>query len=186
MALSIRKSVTPTETKKGEVGKTNEQTGFKDQDPVTTNKVPDTKTKPVTNTDKQEQAKTNTETKSGSEPEPKTEQVTDQIKVPEPPKTEQEQTEEPTDEKGRLKARLDKMSVTEVWNHFGGEHIRGNVSKVIRELNSLGYTTSTISKMTGKRYQHVRNVLHEDARREQLAKERAKEQANNQAKPEQD
>ena len=34
-----------------------------------------------------------------------------------------------------------------------------NVSQNIRFLNSLGYTRSEIAKMTGKRYQHVRNVL---------------------------
>ncbi len=33
------------------------------------------------------------------------------------------------------------------------------VSANIRFLSSLGYTRSEIAKMTGKRYQHVRNVL---------------------------
>jgi uncharacterized protein with HEPN domain len=33
------------------------------------------------------------------------------------------------------------------------------VSAVIRHLNSLGLSRSEISKVTGKRYQHVRNVL---------------------------
>jgi hypothetical protein len=33
------------------------------------------------------------------------------------------------------------------------------VSSVIRHLNSLGLSRSEISKVTGKRYQHVRNVL---------------------------
>jgi uncharacterized protein with HEPN domain len=33
------------------------------------------------------------------------------------------------------------------------------VSGVIRYLNSIGKNRSEISKITGKRYQHVRNVL---------------------------
>ena len=33
------------------------------------------------------------------------------------------------------------------------------VSANIRYLSGLGYTRSEIAKMTGKRYQHVRNVL---------------------------
>lgn len=35
----------------------------------------------------------------------------------------------------------------------------GNVSKVIRFLSASGLTKGEIAKVTGKRYQHVRNVL---------------------------
>ena len=35
----------------------------------------------------------------------------------------------------------------------------GNVSKVIRYLSVQGLTKGEIAKVTGKRYQHVRNVL---------------------------
>lgn len=35
----------------------------------------------------------------------------------------------------------------------------GNVSKVIRFLAAQGCTKGEIAKITGKRYQHVRNVL---------------------------
>ena len=35
----------------------------------------------------------------------------------------------------------------------------GSVSAVIRDLAMKGHTRGTIAKMTGKRYQHVRNVL---------------------------
>ncbi len=35
----------------------------------------------------------------------------------------------------------------------------GSVSAVIRYLDSQGHKRGTIAKMTGKRYQHVRNVL---------------------------
>ena len=34
-----------------------------------------------------------------------------------------------------------------------------NVSQQIRYLDSIGYKRTEISKMLGKRYQHVRNVL---------------------------
>lgn len=48
---------------------------------------------------------------------------------------------------------------TQIFDSFGGEMLRGNVSKVIRQLSLEGYTNGQISKMLGKRYQHVRNVL---------------------------
>lgn len=51
------------------------------------------------------------------------------------------------------------MTQTELWDHFGGEMKRGNVSYVIRFLSKENFTTSQISKMLGKRYQHIRNVL---------------------------
>lgn len=35
----------------------------------------------------------------------------------------------------------------------------GSVSALIRELSAAGKSRGTIAKMTGKRYQHVRNVL---------------------------
>lgn len=53
------------------------------------------------------------------------------------------------------------MSSTEIFDHFGGEFLRGNVSRTIRELSALNFTTSQIAKMLNKRYQHVRNVLTE-------------------------
>lgn len=34
-----------------------------------------------------------------------------------------------------------------------------NTSQTIRGLSGLGYSRSAIAKFTGKRYQHVRNVL---------------------------
>ena len=55
---------------------------------------------------------------------------------------------------------MDKVG-DQLWELFGGELIRGNVSSVIRHLSSLGYTRGQIASMTGKRYQHVRNVLTE-------------------------
>lgn len=57
------------------------------------------------------------------------------------------------------------MSSEELWVHFGGELIRGNVSRVIRVLHQEGFTTGQIAKMTGKRYQHVRNVLNEPVKK---------------------
>ena len=40
-------------------------------------------------------------------------------------------------------------------------------SAVIRKLNAMGYSRSDISKALGKIYQHVRNVLEQDALRAQ-------------------
>jgi len=57
------------------------------------------------------------------------------------------------------------MSPTEVFDHFGGELLRGNVSRTIRELSNQGLTRAQIAKVTGKRYQHVRNVLTEPAKK---------------------
>ena len=45
------------------------------------------------------------------------------------------------------------MSSVELITHFGG------VSKAIRGLDQAKFTRMQISKMLGKRYQHVRNVL---------------------------
>ncbi|MGD9727624.1 MAG: hypothetical protein AB7L09_21555 [Nitrospira sp.] len=56
-------------------------------------------------------------------------------------------------------------SPKEVFDKFGGEFLRGNVSVTIRELSYLGFTTSQISKLLGKRYQHVRNVLKESSKK---------------------
>jgi hypothetical protein len=47
----------------------------------------------------------------------------------------------------------------------GGEQMRGAVSKTIRQLAAEGFTTGQIAKMLNKRYQHVRNVLHEPAKK---------------------
>jgi hypothetical protein len=51
------------------------------------------------------------------------------------------------------------LTSEEIFTMFGGELLRGNVSNVIRELSSIGFTRGQISKMLNKRYQHVRNVL---------------------------
>lgn len=44
------------------------------------------------------------------------------------------------------------------------------VSGKIRALDKMGYTRSQIADMLGKRYQHVRNVLVEDARKAAASK----------------
>ena len=46
----------------------------------------------------------------------------------------------------------------------------GTVSDRIRYLNAKGYTRSEIAKFLGKIYQHVRNVLENDAIRAQSKK----------------
>lgn len=72
------------------------------------------------------------------------------------------------------------MTTTEVWNHFGGQEGRGNVSKAIRYLTAIGFDKASVAKLTGKRYQHVRNVLVEDARQKLEAEARQKAKAQTQ------
>jgi len=64
-----------------------------------------------------------------------------------------------SNKKESSKIDFSKMTSVEIFDHFGGEMLRGNVSSTMRHLSSLNYTTSQISKMLNKRYQHVRNVL---------------------------
>lgn len=47
----------------------------------------------------------------------------------------------------------------------GGELMRGAVSQTIREMHAAGFTTGEIAKRLNKRYQHVRNVLTEPAKK---------------------
>lgn len=47
----------------------------------------------------------------------------------------------------------------------GGEMMRGAVSQTIREMHAAGFTTGEIAKRLNKRYQHVRNVLAEPAKK---------------------
>lgn len=63
------------------------------------------------------------------------------------------------------KEEIENLSSKEIFDIFGGEMLRGNVSKVIRELSYMGFTTSKISLLLGKRYQHVRNVLKEPTKK---------------------
>ena len=60
---------------------------------------------------------------------------------------------------------FENLTSEQIFNLFGGELLRGNVSNVIRQLSSLNYTTGQIATMLGKRYQHVRNVLKEPAKK---------------------
>lgn len=39
------------------------------------------------------------------------------------------------------------------------EDTRGSITKAIIQLTDIGFSRMEISKMLGKRYQHVRNVL---------------------------
>jgi len=57
------------------------------------------------------------------------------------------------------KVSFDTMTPDQIWDHFGGQMKRGNVSYVIRFLSAEGFTTGRIAILLGKRYQHVRNVL---------------------------
>lgn len=53
----------------------------------------------------------------------------------------------------------------EIFAMYGGENIRGVISKVMLEMYKEGYTRSQIADILKKRYQHVRNVLVEDAKK---------------------
>lgn len=53
---------------------------------------------------------------------------------------------------------FENKTTQEIYTIFGEKETRGTTSKAIRELSSLGFTRSQISKMLGIRYQHVRNV----------------------------
>jgi hypothetical protein len=63
--------------------------------------------------------------------------------------------------KENVKTKYEGKTSEQIFEMFGGELLRGNVSKVIRTLISEGYSISMVSKMLGKRYQHVRNVVNE-------------------------
>lgn len=93
--------------------------------------------------------------------------LTDQTKVPPAPNADAGKSTEPkadaqvySDEQKQFIA----MTQDQLWAFFGGANTRGVVSKAIRHLNAVGFTRSKIADLTGKRYQHVRNVLVEDAR----------------------
>ena len=43
----------------------------------------------------------------------------------------------------------------------------GSISAVFRDLTAKGYTRGQISKITDKRYQHVRNVLEQKIKKNQ-------------------
>lgn len=85
-----------------------------------------------------------------------------------------------TNEQSNLTAEQKKyvnLTVDQLFDMFGGEQKRGVISEAIRTLNSVGFSTSKIATMVGRRYQHVRNVLTEDARKAEEAKRRAAKQA---------
>ena len=57
----------------------------------------------------------------------------------------------------------------EIFGMFGGEKARGAISTAIRTLISVGFSKGDTTKMLGKRYQHVRNVLIESAKSAEMA-----------------
>lgn len=124
---------------------------------------------------KQEQVKTETkvEPKVEAKAEPKIlADKSAEIATPTPPKENNEQSNLTAEQK-----KYANLTVDQLFDMFGGEQKRGVISEVIRTLNSVGFTTSAIAKMVGRRYQHVRNVLTEDARKADEAKRRAAKQA---------
>lgn len=128
----------------------------------------DTKTNEATVEQKGEVAKTETkkpetEAKIATAPAP-------EVKV-EAPKIEAPALADPHAEE---RAKFVKMSTQEVWNFFGGQDARGNINKAIRHLTAIGFDRASVAKITGKRYQHVRNVLVEDARAKTEAENRLK------------
>jgi hypothetical protein len=124
----------------------------------------DTKTNEATVEQKVEVAKTETK-----KPEAATTQAVE-VKV-EAPKVEAPALADPHAEE---RAKFVKMTTQEVWNFFGGQDARGNINKAIRHLTAIGFDRASVAKITGKRYQHVRNVLVEDARAKTEAENRLK------------
>ncbi|MGD9726400.1 MAG: hypothetical protein AB7L09_21565 [Nitrospira sp.] len=58
------------------------------------------------------------------------------------------------------------MTPEQIFNLLGGgEMSRGGVSRTMKALAAEGYTTAQIAKLLNKRYQHVRNVLKEPAKK---------------------
>jgi hypothetical protein len=53
---------------------------------------------------------------------------------------------------------LEAMGPEKVIISTGGKD-RGNISKAIRRLHGEGFSKGQIAKLTGKRFQHIRNVL---------------------------
>jgi hypothetical protein len=49
----------------------------------------------------------------------------------------------------------------QIFEMFGGVGQHGVINKAIRAMSAVGFNTSQISSLLGKRYQHVRNVLKE-------------------------
>lgn len=112
-------------------------------------------------------AKSDTETKTVTEPKaaPK---VLEQVKVPEAPKS-NETTSAPATASNETERKAEKEKWLKhtpetFWVEFGSQQIRGQVSRAIRHLDAIGLARAEIAKVTGKRYQHVRNVLTEDAK----------------------
>jgi hypothetical protein len=103
-------------------------------------------------------------------PAPIAETITAPAPIEEPKK--EEPVIVPTDKNEAERAKFKAMAVDQVWSHFGGQDGRGHVSKAIRYLTAIGFDRSEVAKLTGKRYQHVRNVLVEDARAAEAAKAR--------------
>ena len=70
-------------------------------------------------------------------------------------------TNEPTKTNEQLLAELATMTAEQIIEGVGGKD-RGAISKAIRFLIALGATKGQTAKMLNKRFQHVRNVLHND------------------------
>ena len=141
-----------------------------------TKKVSDTKAQAPAPAQAKAKVDPKTELKAKTAPEPKVEQKTEakaapkvltEVKVPEAPKSDDTKSATaPTNETDRKaeKEKWLKYTPETFWVEFGSEQIRGQVSRAIRHLDAIGLTRAEIAKVTGKRYQHVRNVLTEDAK----------------------
>jgi hypothetical protein len=74
------------------------------------------------------------------------------------------------------------MTMEQRWAMVGGESARGAVSQLIRRANAMGFSKGDIATLIGKRYQHVRNVLTQDAVNAAEAERRAKAKAATETK----
>jgi outer membrane biosynthesis protein TonB len=79
-------------------------------------------------------------------------------------KTAEPQKDQANDKNAPEREKFKSMTEDQRWAHFGGRDKRGVVSEAIRFFAAIGFTRGQIADLLNKRYQHVRNVLVEDAR----------------------
>ena len=101
--------------------------------------------------------------KAAPAPETKTEPKVEAPAVQEP-KAAEPQKDQASDKNAPEREKFKSMTLDQRWDHFGGKDKRGVVSEAIRYFAAIGFTRGQIADLLNKRYQHVRNVLVEDAR----------------------
>jgi hypothetical protein len=111
------------------------------------------------------------------EPEPKVEAVTevvavamskedlDKVAIPSSPEVVAVAAESEPEVLTAAQAIYANKNSDEIFAMFGGTGFLGVVSAAIRAMHAAGFKNGDIAKRLGKRYQHVRNVLHEPTKK---------------------